>query len=262
MAYEDLLLSEDGEILTVTLSREKQLNALSHNTLLELARVFENECARKEIRVVILTGAGRAFCAGGDISLLDSLGDAAPVECRQNIRRYVETARLIQCLPKPVIAAIHGYALGAGLNLAMCCDIRIAAEGTTLGEEFINMAMIPDLGGAFLMPQLIGTARAKELTFTGRRIDAREAERIGLVNRVVPRNQLMEEAVGMAKTLASKSPIALELSKKAFLWACSGDLHHTLDFEPELQTTAVHSADHKEAVRAFLEKRKPIFKAQ
>jgi 2-(1,2-epoxy-1,2-dihydrophenyl)acetyl-CoA isomerase len=124
------------------------------------------------------------------------------------------------------------------------------------------MAMIPDLGGVFLMPQLIGTARAKELTLTGGRIDAQEAERIGLVNRVVPRDQLMEEVFALAKTLASKSQIALELSKKAFLWACSGDLHHTLDFEPELQTRAVKSADHKEAVRAFLEKRKPIFQGK
>ncbi|HBF42435.1 MAG TPA: hypothetical protein DDW42_02170 [Desulfobacteraceae bacterium] len=262
MEYENLILDEKEGILTITLNRAKQLNALSHNALLDLSHVFDQVCGNKEIKVVILTGTGRAFCAGGDMTLLDALAETNIQECQANIRNYVKTARLIQTLFKPVIAAINGYALGAGLNLAMCCDLRIASEDAIFGEEFINMAMIPDLGGAFLMPQLIGIARAKELTFTGKRINAEEAERIGLINSIVPAEDLMEEAHKIARRIASLSQFALELSKKAFLWASSGDLNHTLDFEPELQCLALKSYDHKEAVQAFLQKRKPVFRGE
>jgi 2-(1,2-epoxy-1,2-dihydrophenyl)acetyl-CoA isomerase len=257
--YKNLLIEKREGILTVTFNRPKQLNALTQEANDEIIDLFESIADQNDVRVVILTGAGKAFCAGADMSLLDIIGEGSPDEVRAKLDRIIRMALIFQKLEKPIIAAINGYALGQGLNLAVACDIRIASDTAILGEEFINMVLFPDLGGAYLLQQLLGPAKAKEMTFTGDRISAREAENIGLVNRVVPAASLMDETYALARNLASKSPLAMAISKRVFHIALMGAIENTFNFEASLQSMLAASRDHKEAVAAFIEKRKPVF---
>jgi len=262
MEYKNILVDKKDSILTITLNRPKQMNAMTveaDEEIIELFRDLENQ---NDVRVVILTGAGKAFCVGADMSFLDVLGEGSLDEVRGRLQKVINMSLVFQKLEKPIIAAINGYALGQGLNMAIACDFRIASDKAILGEEFINMALFPDLGGAYLMQQLLGPAKAKEMTFTGNRLNAQEAEKIGLVNKVVPAGKLMDEVYEMAETLASKSPLAMAVSKRAFNLALRGALENTINFEASLQSMLAASEDHKEAVNAFLEKRKPVFKGK
>ena len=262
MEYKNLLLEKKGGILTITLNRPKQLNALTLEADEELIDLFESLAEQHDVRVVIITGAGKAFCVGADMSFLDIVGEGSLEEVRFKLHKIIRIALIFQTLEKPIIAAINGYALGQGLNIAVACDMRIASDTAILGEEFINMALFPDLGGAYLMQQLLGPAKAKEMTFTGERISAQEAEKIGLVNKVVSADSLMDEVYKLATTLASKSPLAMAVSKRTFNLALMGALENTINFEASLQSILASSQDHKEAVRAFIEKRKPVFKGK
>lgn len=259
MEYKNLSLEKKGGILTITFNRPKQMNALTQEANEELIDLFESLAEQNDVRVVILTGAGKAFCVGADMSLLDTIGKGSLEEVRFRVHKVVRMALIFQRLEKPIIAAINGYTLGQGLNIAIACDLRIASDNAIFGEEFINMALFPDLGGAYLMQQLLGPAKAKEMTFTGERISAQEAEKIGLVNKVVPADSLMDEVYKLATTLASKSPLAMALSKRTFNLALRGALENTINFEPSLQSILLSSQDHKEAVNAWIEKRKPVF---
>ena len=262
MEYKNLLVDKKGGILTITLNRPKQMNAMTVEADEEIIELFRDLEDQKDVRVVILTGAGKAFCVGADMSFLDVLGEGSIDEVRGRLQKVINMSLVFNKLEKPIIAAINGYALGQGLNMAMACDLRIASDKAVLGEEFINMALFPDLGGAFLMQHILGPAKAKEMTFTGQRITAKEAEQIGLVNKVVPADSLMDETYKVAETLASKSPLAMAVSKRAFNLALRGALENTINFEASLQSMLAASEDHKEAVSAFLEKRKPVFKGK
>jgi len=262
MEYKNILVDKKDSILTITLNRPKQMNAMTVEADEEIIELFRDLEDQNDVRVVILTGAGKAFCVGADMSFLDVLGEGSLDEVRGRLQKVINMSLVFQKLEKPIIAAINGYALGQGLNMAIACDFRIASDKAILGEEFINMALFPDLGGAYLMQQLLGPAKAKEMTFTGNRLNAQEAEKIGLVNKVVPAGKLMDEVYEMAETLASKSPLAMAVSKRAFNLALRGALENTINFEASLQSMLAASEDHKEAVNAFLEKRKPVFKGK
>lgn len=257
--HKNLLLEKKNGILTVTINRPEKLNALTWEGFMEIIDLFESLPGQDDVRVIILTGAGKAFCVGADMSVLEFVGKGTLDEIRASLDKIIKIALIFQTLEKPIIAAINGYALGAGLNMTLACDMRIAADSAILGEEFINQAIFPDLGGAYLLPQIVGPGKARELQYTGARISAQEAEKIGLVDRVVAADKLMDEVHKLAELLVSKSPLAMAISKRTFHLATQGALEHTLKFESSIQSICLSSKDHEEAVKAFLEKRKPVF---
>jgi len=258
VSYNTLLYQKEDAIGIVTINRPKALNALNSEVNTELFQLFEEIEADADVRVVILTGSGdKSFVAGADIvemSSLDAMGGA-----RFNIiaRRAVDR---IYSLSKPVIAAVNGYALGGGCELALGCDLRIAAENARFGQPEITVGIIPGGGGTQRLPRLVGIARAKEMVYTGDMIDAQTALSIGLVNKVVPQDKLMEEARAMAKKLIGRSGRILSIAKAAINAGMNVDLPSGLDFEAQGFSLCFETEDQKEGMKAFMEKRKAVFK--
>jgi len=261
MTFKNILFESEGGIGTITLNRPEKLNALVSEIRQELLHVLDTIREERGIRVVILTGAGRGFCAGGDIELLSRLREAGDLE---GLKRLLETGRevlnAIRELPKPVIAAVNGAAAGAGFNLSLACDIRIASEKATFGATFARIGLHPDWGGTYFLPRLVGMAKACELIFSGAMLGAAEAERIGLVNRVVPHDQLILEARALAAKILSNSPIPIGLAKGSIYKSLDGNLKEAFAREMEAQIACFQSEDAREGFRAFLEKRSPIFR--
>jgi enoyl-CoA hydratase len=258
MNFVNLLIETRDRIATVTVNRPKVLNALDEATLKELDQAFSALEADPQVKVVILTGAGeKAFVAGGDIAAMQPLG---PVAARTFAVMAQTVLGRIEHFPKPVIAAINGYALGGGCELAMACDLRIAAESARLGQPEINLGIIPGWAGTQRLPRLIGKGRAKELLFTGEMIDAREAWRIGLVNRVVPAAELMSAARELAAKIAGKGQLALGLAKEAVDRGLEMDLARANACEADLFGLCFATDDQKEGMLAFLEKRAAVFR--
>ena len=257
MSYENLLVERDATTLVVTINRPRVLNA---RTLTELGDAFEAARSDDDVRVVILTGAGeKSFVAGADIN---ELAEGVPAAGPAIARRGQSVFNRIERLGKPVIAAINGFALGGGCELALACTIRLAADTARLGQPEINLGLIPGYAGSQRLPRLIGRGRALELLLTGDQIPAEDAWRIGLVNRVVPASQLMTAARELAAVLASKPPIAV----RALLDAVAQGLEMPLDagqqYEAALFGLLLSTDDMREGTRAFLEKRKPVFKGR
>ncbi len=247
----------DGAVATITLDRPEALNALTVPLKRELLRVLVAAGRDRAVRAVVLTGAGRAFCAGQDLhERLEP--DAAPldVELRE---RYNPIVLELRRLPKPVVAAINGVAAGAGASLAFACDLRIAAEGARFVLAFGQVGLVPDSGATWFLPRLVGLARATELAFLPDPLEAAEALRIGLVNRVVPAETLMAEARALAGRLAEGAPRALSLTKRALDRSLATDLDAALEYEAASQGIAGRTADHAEGLAAFIEKRPPRF---
>jgi enoyl-CoA hydratase len=260
MAYENLLVERDGAVMIVTISRPKVLNALNARTLDELDAVIGEADADTSVRVLILTGAGdRAFVAGADIN---ELSVQTPAGGREHARRGQALFNRLERLGKPVIAAVNGFALGGGCELAMACTIRLAADTSTFGQPEINLGLIPGYAGSQRLPRLVGRGRALELLLTGRQISADEASRIGLVNRVVPAAQLMTEARALAQTLADKAPVAVRYIIEAVGGGLDMPLGDAQDYEATLFGLVATTEDMREGTRAFLEKRKPAFKGR
>ena len=260
MKYQHLLYSKEEGIGIVTINRPAALNALSTEVYSELHELFQEIEDDQDVRVVIITGSGeKAFVAGADIA------DMKPRDTVQ-VRSFAATGRSaadrIYSLSKPVIAAVNGYALGGGLELAMCCDLVIAAENARFGQPEINLAIIPGGGGTQRLPRLVGMTRAKELIYTGDMIDANTALAWGLVNKVVPAENLMAEARELARKLLSKSSIALARAKKAITTGVNMDLASGIDLEEQCFALCFGTEDQKEGMGAFLEKRKPQFKGK
>ncbi len=247
----------DGPVVTLTLDRPEALNALTVPVRVALREALESIAADRDVRAVILTGAGRAFCAGQDLAERDA-PDAAPldVEIRE---RYNPIIRALRSMGQPVIAAVNGVAAGAGASLAFACDIRIAAEGARFVLAFGRIGLIPDSGATWFLPRLVGSARAAEMALVGDPIDAENALRIGLVSKVVPRDELLAAARGLADQLATGAPLAIALTKQALDRSWSIDLDEALEGEAKLQGIAGASADHAEGLTAFREKRPPRF---
>lgn len=249
-------VSEETGIAIVTINRTEVLNALSSSVLEELGVVVDELAADGSIRVVILTGAGRSFVAGADIAEMSGL---TPDEGRDWGRLGASVFRKLELMEKPVIAAVNGFALGGGCELAMACDIRIASDKAKFGQPETGLGITPGFSGTQRMARIIGPAKAKELIFTAEVIKAEEALRIGLVNKVVPAESLMEEAMTMAKTIASKAPIAVKYAKEAINRGLEADMDTAIALETELFGLCFATSDQKKGMQAFLNKEKHMF---
>ena len=260
MAYENLLLDRDGPITVLTVNRPKALNAMSQASLAELTQAARELDADPGVGVVIVTGAGeKAFVAGADISEMAGFG---PAQAEDHARKGQVAMAAFERMRKPVIAAINGYALGGGLELALACDIRIASENAQVGLPEVSLATIPGFGGTQRLARAVGTSMAKELVLTGRRIKADEALRIGLVSRIVPQAQLMETAKQLAREILANGPYAVRLAKEVIDRGADTDLHTGLRLEEKAFGLTFATHDQKEGMKAFLEKRKPAWKGE
>lgn len=258
MSDELLLTEKQAGVALVTINRPKALNSLNEAMFQALREFFAGVEADPDVRVVILTGAGeKAFVAGGDIAMMQPLN---AVQARQSALQAQQVLNGIEACAKPVIAAINGYALGGGCELAMACDIRMASETARLGQPEINLGIIPGWQGTQRLPRLVGKGKAKELIFSGRMVDAAEAWRIGLVDQVVPAAELLERARELAALIASKSLAALKLAKEAIDNGLEMDLRRASLYEADQFGLCFATADQKEGMGAFLEKRQPQFK--
>src|SRR2546425_5804728 len=257
MTYETLLYDVADGVATVTLNRPEVHNAMNERMRAELTRCFGELATSDAVRVVVVTGAGeRAFSAGADIR--EFVAPQVPVRFRESRRRVDFRAAMDRC-GQPIIAAIRGFALGGGLEFALACDIRIAAEDAQLGLTEVNLAIIPGGGGTQRLPRLVGRGKALEMILTGARIDAREAGRIGLVERVVPAADVLAAARELARTLAEKAPVALRYAKEAVVKGLELSLADGLRLENDLATLLRTTEDRVEGAKAFLEKRTPRF---
>ncbi|MFM9880426.1 MAG: enoyl-CoA hydratase [Burkholderiaceae bacterium] len=255
MTYENLLSARQGSVATLTLNRPKQLNALSQDLMVELGRALREADADPEVGCIILTGSEKAFAAGADIGLMASYG-FADVYGQDYITAHWETIRGVR---KPVIAAVSGFALGGGCELAMMCDFIIAADNAKFGQPEIKLGIIPGAGGTQRLPRAVGKSKAMDLVLTGRMMDAQEAERAGLVSRVVPLASLMEEAIGAALLICGYGRIAVMAAKESVNRAFESGLSDGVMFERRLFHAMFATQDQKEGMDAFVNKRKPQF---
>ncbi len=257
MEYQKLLVEKQGRICLVKINHPEALNALNTAILLELEQAFGEIAADHETDVVILTGEGRAFVAGADISEMSVM---RAEEGKRFGRLGASVFRKIELLEKPVIAAVNGFALGGGCELAMACDIRIASSKAKFGQPEVGLGITPGFSGTQRLPRLVGPGKAKELIFTAAVIHAEEACRIGLVNKVVEPEELMNECLALAHTIASKAQLAVRYSKEAINRGLETDIETGLDIETSLFGLCFATADQKEGMDAFLWKRQPEFK--
>ena len=252
MEYKNIIFEKKDGIGYVTVNRPEVLNALNDSVIEELDSVFRAIDRDDEVRVVIITGAGRAFVAGADIAQMSRLDGS---EGRVMSMRGQKVMEFIEFMDKPVIAAVNGFALGGGNELSMACDIRIASETAKFGQPEVNLGIIPGYGGTQRLPRLVGRGMAKKLIYSAEIIDAEEAYRIGLVDEIVPADQLMDTAAKLAETIASKAPIAVKLAKAAINNGMNTDLKTGVQFEAEAYASTFVSEDRVEGMKAFLEKR-------
>ncbi|MDP2319133.1 MAG: enoyl-CoA hydratase-related protein [Acidobacteriota bacterium] len=260
MTFDNLLLARDGAVAVVTLNRPKVLNALNNQTLAELAACMAGLKADDSVRAVILTGAGeKSFVAGADINELAAL---SPVEGQAHARRGQLIFDAIEQLGKPVIAAINGFALGGGCELAMACTIRLAADTARFGQPEVNLGLLPGYAGSQRLPRLVGKGVALEILLTGDMVSAARAYEIGLVNRVVPAAELMAEATKLAQALAAKAPIAVRFILEAVDQGLESPFAAGEYLETTLFGTIASSADMREGTKAFLEKRPAVWQGK
>jgi len=260
MEFRYALSEKKDGIATIIINRPEVLNALSKETYLEILSRLDDAEKDENIKVIVLTGAGeKAFCAGLD---LKAVKEISPIEMLGLVKLGHKLTLAIEEIGKPVISAINGYALGGGLELAMACDIRIASENARLGQPEVNVGLIPGNGGTQRLPRLVGKGTAKELILTGKIIDAKTAQTLGLVNKVVPPEELKSAVEELARELISKPPLALKLAKELINISTETDLKIGLACEAEATGVLASTEDFKEGTRAFLEKRKPEFKGK
>jgi 2-(1,2-epoxy-1,2-dihydrophenyl)acetyl-CoA isomerase len=260
MSYEHILVDETDGIVTITLNRPEKLNAFIGHMRRDLAEALEHAGSERSVRVVVITGAGRAFCAGGDVEFMYQLMERRDSE---EFARILGAGRrvilAIRQMTKPVIAAVNGVAAGAGCNLALACDFRIASTTASFTESFVRVGLNPDWGGTYFLPRLVTPNKACELFFLGDTIDANEAARLNIVNQVADPEELGEAVTQLAQRLCAAPPIVIAAAKQAVYMSEAQDLDTMLRFETESQMRCFDSDDGHEGVRAFLEKREPRF---
>jgi len=255
--YVNLLLEVNDGIAIVTINRPKALNALNAATIYELDKMFDELGANSAVKAVIVTGSGeKSFVAGADITEMQSM---SAIEGRNWGKLAQAVFNKIENLPKPVIAAVNGFALGGGCELSMACDIRIASEKAKFGQPEVSLGIPPGFGGTQRLPRLVGKGRAKEMLFTGDMIDAAEACKIGLANKVVEPEELMNTAKAMAQKIMSRAPVAVQVCKSAVNEGLDVDLESGIAYEAEIFGLCFATDDQKEGMTAFVEKRKPNF---
>lgn len=265
MSYETVLYGVEDGIGIITLNRPESLNALSSKMKEEILLLFDKVEKDDQVRVVILTGGGKAFCSGADIKERVSMqqqNESSQYDYYFMQRTGHQFYSRIENFEKPVIAAISGVAIGGGCELSMVCDLRIATETARFGVPEVKVGMIPAAGGTQRLPRFIGITKAKELLYTGEFIDAHEAHRLGLVNKVVPVDDLMMEAKAIAKKLLKNPPLPIQFAKRAVNTGMQLDLASALDYETFCAAFLSYSEDRVEGFKAFAEKRKPVFKGR
>ena len=257
MAYENLLLEKEGALAILYVNRPKALNALNKDTLLEMKDAITNIKNDPEVDVLIVTGAGdKSFVAGADIAFMQSL---TAVEAREFGALGQEVFRMIESMEKPSIAAVNGFALGGGCELAMCCDFRIASSKAKFGQPEVGLGITPGFGGTQRLPRLVGSGMARQMLYTADVIDASEALRIGLVNNVVAPEELMDVVKGIAGRIISKGKLAVRFSKVAANEGLQTDIDRAITIEADLFGLCFSTEDQKEGMGAFIEKRSPKF---
>jgi len=258
-----LLCRVEERVAVVTLNRPESRNALSVELKEALQRTVDRLAVDDGVGCLLLTGAGSAFCSGGDTKVMASAGRPPSMEDRQRILRWEHALpRKLHELPKPVVAALPGAAAGAGFSLALSCDLRIAAESAFATTSFSRLGLSGDYGGTWFLTRLVGTAKARELYYTSRRVSAAECEALGIVNRVVPDDALAGEAFELARSIAAGPPVALRFMKENLNRALEADLRTCLDYEADRMVRGAMTDDYREAVAAFAEKRPPKFEGR
>jgi 2-(1,2-epoxy-1,2-dihydrophenyl)acetyl-CoA isomerase len=256
----ELLFTKNNKIATITLNRPEKLNTFHDGMLADWATALRECQADDAVHVVVLTGAGRVFCAGGDLGTMGKRDGNPAWEMGQYLRKNVHpVARAVDALHKPYLCAINGAATGAGLDMALMADIRFAAQSARFAETYIKVGLIPGDGGAFLLPRLVGLTRALELLWTGDFLSAAEAERIGLISKIFADDKLMDETYAFAERLASGPSVAIRLTKQVVYQSLRMDFLTALEAITGPMGVAANTEDHREAVAAFLEKRRPTF---
>jgi 2-(1,2-epoxy-1,2-dihydrophenyl)acetyl-CoA isomerase len=258
-----VLEKREGRVATLILNRPERMNALNKDLVLALHEALTRVEADQEINVVVLAGAGRAFCAGGDLQVIGKGQQSQDLtELQPILRSGMQAVLKIRTMRQPVIAAVHGAAAGAGMNIALAADMRIASEDAMFGQNFAKVGLFPDYGGTFFLPQLVGPAKAAELFYTGDMIDAAEALRLGIVNRVVPPAQLESEVRALAQKIADGPAIAIRAVKQTLFGREKEEITALLNVELEQQMKCFSSGDCGEGIRAFFEKRPPKFQGK
>lgn len=259
----DLLEAMENGVAWLTLNRPERLNALSAEMTNGLMEALNRFATDRAVGCIVITGAGRGWCSGGDVKSMEARGRDQSVEDRvEGLRRSHQLPLLMRNCPKPIIAAINGPVAGAGLGVALACDLRVAARSARFGTAFVRIGYSGDYGGTWSLTRLVGTAKARELYMLGDVIDAEEAYRLGMVNRLVDDEKLRDETMTLARRLADGPRIALGYIKKNLFAAETEPFQAVLDLEAEHQSRCAFTEDHKEAVAAFNEKRRPVFKGQ
>jgi 2-(1,2-epoxy-1,2-dihydrophenyl)acetyl-CoA isomerase len=258
-----LLEKKHGAIVTLTMNRPDRLNALNNDLSIALNEALARIAADLSIHVVILTGAGRAFCAGGDLGDIGKGRESGDAEqLAPLLRSGMQAVLKLRTIPQPVIAAVNGPAAGAGMNLALACDIRIALDGAVFGQNFAKVGLFPDYGGTYFLPELVGPSVAAEMFYTGDMIDAPAAHRLGIVNHVVPADRFEAEVQALAKKISDGPQVATRAVKQSVFGRQKDKLTEALELEVEHQMKCFHSEDCREGIRAFLEKRAPHFQGK
>jgi enoyl-CoA hydratase/carnithine racemase len=259
------IMSElDNHIATITLNRPEVMNALTREMYAELEQAFRDVHRDPEVRCVVLTGAGRAFCSGDDVKqiMLGEQRDETLTRLREVRPRPTPAAAVVLECDKPVIAAVNGPAVGWGMDLTLFCDIRIASENAKFGELFIKRGLVADIGGLWRLPRVVGPSKAAELLFTGDVIDAREAERIGLVSQVVAPDELMTQAMALARKIAANPPIAMRYMKEGLRKSVHASIQEMGEYVGNSLAYLFTTEDHKEGALSFVERREPIFRGR
>jgi len=264
MQFQTIALKKQDSVATITLNRPERLNAMNEQMCQDLAAALRDVASDDGVRVAVLTGAGRAFCAGADLTTGPDrekvLDETRPEAIRRELRQGPqETVRLLHGLEKPTIAMVNGAAVGAGFDWALACDMRIGSPHARFRVAFTTVGLVAAMGSAWFLPRLVGTGKAAELLLTGDFVEAQDAERLGILNKVVPAQELEKETYAFAERLARGAPIALRLNKLLMYRGLEVDLDTCLEMSSTLQPICITSADHKEGVAAFREKRAPKF---
>jgi len=264
MSSQEILFEKKDGIATITLNRPEKMNAFTL-AMIDQWVSFLEECQQdSSVKVIVLTGRGKAFCTGGDLELLENTARSTPLASKNLIWKHIQKIPLLlwEEIDKPVIAAINGTAVGAGLDMALMCDLRFAAESAKFSEGYIKLGLVPGDGGAYFLPRLVGTAKALELLWTGDFIDAGEAQKLGLINRVYPDDKLLEETYKFAERLVKSPEVALRMIKRAVYQGLRMDLRAALDLISSHFAVSQFTEDHREGLKALKEKRVPVFQSR